>query len=121
MARGWRKKTLSDREGRASLSYFQLIEVAVVAAFRKAGLSLKNIRTAREYVAKQFQCEFPFAQYRFKKDGKRLVMDLQQVDGEKGRGKIFVPTKEVNLLGKRYWAVLMNSTTKVMELSLNGT
>lgn len=86
-----RRKTLSSREGRAALSYMQLIEVAVVAAFRKAGLSLKNIRETREYVAKQFASEYPFAEYRFKADGRRLVMDFQQVEGEKGKGKVLRP------------------------------
>jgi uncharacterized protein (DUF433 family) len=86
-----RRKTLSTREGKAALSYMQLIEVAVVAAFRKAGLGLKNIRETREYVAKQFSSEFPFAEYRFKADGKRLVMDFQEIEGEKGKGKILRP------------------------------
>jgi uncharacterized protein (DUF433 family) len=85
------RKTLSTREGKAALSYMQLIEVAVVAAFRKAGLTLKNIRETREYVAKQFESEFPFAQYRFKADGKRLVMDFQQIEGDRGKGKILRP------------------------------
>jgi uncharacterized protein (DUF433 family) len=85
------QKTLSSREGKAALSYMQLIEVAVAAAFRKAGITLKNIRETREYIAKQLSVEFPFAQYRFKADGKRLVMDFQQIEGEKGKGKVLRP------------------------------
>src|SRR5215472_14105133 len=42
---------LRERDKRAALNYMQLIEVAVVAAFRKAGVSLKRIRAAREYAA----------------------------------------------------------------------
>ena len=79
------------KASRAALSYMQLIEVAVVAAFRKGGITLRNIRETREFVAKQLSAEFPFAQYRFKADGKRLVMDFAQIDGESGRGKVLRP------------------------------
>lgn len=82
------RKTLSQRESRAALSYMQLIEVAVVSAFRKAGVSLNSIRATRDYASKVLNSEFPFAEYRFKADGKRLVMDYQQIEGEKGRGKL---------------------------------
>jgi uncharacterized protein (DUF433 family) len=98
-----RRKTLSAREGKAALSYLQLIEVAVVAAFRRAGLSLNNIRETREYVAKQFECEFPFAQYKFKADGKRLVMDFQQIAGEKGEGKVLRPDQG----GQLAWEIIL--------------
>ena len=66
----------------------QLIEVAVVAEIRKAGVSLKKIRSAREYVSKQLESEFPFAEFRFKTDGKRLWMDYEQIEGERGKGKL---------------------------------
>jgi uncharacterized protein (DUF433 family) len=75
----------------------QLIEVAVVAAFRKAGVTLKNIRETREYVAQQLKAEYPFAQYQFKADGKRLVMDFQQIEGERGKGKILRPDQNGQL------------------------
>ena len=57
----------------------QLIEVAVVAAFRKAGVPLDGIRAAREYVSKSLQAEYPFAEYRFKEEGKHLWLDYEQV------------------------------------------
>lgn len=48
---GNRKATLSTKEKGAALSYLQLIEVAVVASFRKSGVRLKKIQSAREYQA----------------------------------------------------------------------
>src|SRR6266567_3382695 len=57
---------VAPRETREALSYMQLIEVAVVAALRKEGVSLKRIRDTREYVARTLKSEFPFAEYRFK-------------------------------------------------------
>jgi uncharacterized protein (DUF433 family) len=97
------RRPLSERANRKALSYMQLIEVAVVSAFRKAGLTLKHIAETREYVSKQLQVEFPFAEYRFKADGKRLVMDYQQIEGSKGQGKVLRPDQG----GQLAWEVII--------------
>jgi len=95
------RRTLSSKENRAALSYLQLIEVAVVAAFRRGGISLKTIRLAREYVSKVLQKEFPFSEYHFKTDGKDLLIGYDQVDGKKkGRGKLLVANKHGQLAWK---------------------
>jgi uncharacterized protein (DUF433 family) len=70
---------LSQREKRAALSYFQLIEVAVVAAFRKQGVKLDRIRAAREWAARTLNSEHPFAEYRFKEEAKHLWLDSSQL------------------------------------------
>jgi uncharacterized protein (DUF433 family) len=70
---------LAKREDRAALSYMQLIEVAVVAAFRKAGVTLKRIRAAREYAARVLRSEHPFAELRFKEQAKHLYLDSGEV------------------------------------------
>ena len=75
---------LAKREKRAALSYMQLIEVAVVAAFRKAGVPLKRIRAAREYAANTLKSEHPFAEYSFKEEGKHLWLDSGQIDVQPG-------------------------------------
>jgi uncharacterized protein (DUF433 family) len=78
----WHKieaKLLAKREDRAALSYMQLIEVAVVAAFRKAGVTLKRIRAAREYAARTLRSEYPFAEYRFKKNAKHIYLDSEEL------------------------------------------
>src|SRR5215218_10175175 len=54
---------LTQRDKRAALSYMQLIEVAVVAAFRKMNVPLKRIRAAREYAKRSLRSEYPFAEY----------------------------------------------------------
>lgn len=74
-----RKSTLSSKEKGGALSYLQLIEVAVVSAFRKTGVTLSKIRSAREYLGKELKAEYPFAEYRFKTDGKELWMDYAQL------------------------------------------
>jgi DNA-binding transcriptional MerR regulator len=80
---GKRTRTLSDKERRVELSYMQLIEVAVVAAFRKAGVPLKRIRDARAYASKTLQAEHPFAEFRWKEEAKHLWLDSEQLSGVK--------------------------------------
>jgi uncharacterized protein (DUF433 family) len=75
---------LRQREKRAALNYMQLIEVAVVAAFRNAGVSMKRIRAARAYAAHALKSEFPFAEYSFKENGKHLFLDSGQIDLKEG-------------------------------------
>lgn len=99
---GRKAVTLSPREKRAALSYMQLIEVAVVAAFREAGEPLNCIRAAREYVSKTLKSEFPFAEYRFKKEGKRLLLDYEQVEGERGKGKYLDATQGGQLVWEQF-------------------
>ncbi len=75
---------LKEREKRAALSYMQLIEVAVVAAFRKAGVSMPRIRAARAYAVRMLHSEHPFAEYSFKEEGKHLWLDSTQIDVKPG-------------------------------------
>ena len=72
----WHKDTtLGEREDRAKLSYLQLIELAVVAACRKEGMRLSDIRAARAYYAGKFDAKHPFATLKLKTDGVDLAMD----------------------------------------------
>jgi uncharacterized protein (DUF433 family) len=80
----WHKieqKILSAKQQRERLSYLQLIELAVVAAFRKAKFSLNEIRAAREYVKKNLKSEYPFAEYEFKRYGKSLFTEYEEAGG----------------------------------------
>lgn len=83
---GNKRPALGPREPGQALSYLQLIELAVVAAVRKAGVKLPVIRDTREYMSRVLNAEFPFAAYRFKTDGKNLWIDhvgeLLEVSGK---------------------------------------
>ena len=72
--------TLPSKEHGKPLSYLQLIEVAVVSRLRQLGLSLPNIRKARQYLAQNFNSEYPLAEYRFKTEGFHLLLDLEQFE-----------------------------------------
>lgn len=71
---------LTPREKGAALSYLQLIEVGVVAAMRRSGVKLGTIDATRQYLAEQMGAEFPFTEFRFKTDGKELLMSMKQID-----------------------------------------
>lgn len=88
-----RKSTLSLRDKGAALSYLQLIEVAVVSSFRKSGVSLAKIKAAREYVSRQLEAEHPFAEYRFKTDGRDLWMDYAQIEADAGDKKLLAASR----------------------------
>lgn len=106
--RDWQKlrnrpSPLGPRERGKALSYLQLIELAVVAAARDAGVPLWAIRETREYMRRDFDAEFPFAEYRFKTDGKKLWIDYMDVAGKAGRGKLL----EVSGKGQLAWAEII--------------
>ena len=77
---------------RAALSYFQLIELAVVAAMRTAGVTLQKIRGARDYAATNLGFEFPFATLAFKTDGQSVLLDFESFD-QSTKGKFIVADK----------------------------
>lgn len=85
-ARG--REALPSREARSALSYMQLIEVAVVAAARKANVKLKDIAAARAYASEKLRSEFPFAEYQFKTDGRDLLLDYRNFDPTSSAGKL---------------------------------
>jgi uncharacterized protein (DUF433 family) len=106
--RNWQKgatsPALAPRELRKALTYMQLIEVAVVAALQQEGVRLRQIRDTREWLQQRFSSEFPFAEYRFKTDGKGLFMDYAQIAGQRqGKGKLIRP----DMQGQLAWTAVI--------------
>ena len=81
---------LPGRSQRQGLSYFQLIEVAFVAIFRRIGVSLQRIRKAREYAAQVFKSEYPFAEHSWMTEGHHALLDLRNIQGESFVGSLVV-------------------------------
>lgn len=74
----WQQSTaIGDRKAKLSLSYLQLVELAMVAAWRQAGMKLSDIRAARAYFAGAFNTTHPFATLKLKSDG----LDLAHLAG----------------------------------------
>lgn len=64
------------------ISFSDLIEVRVVAAMRKVGISLQAIRFAIAFAQEKFGIEHPLASQSFKIDGREILMDAIEKDGE---------------------------------------
>lgn len=110
------KRALSKKQPREALSYLQLIELAVVAQIRARGVPLSRIRAAREYLSSQLQTEFPFAHYRFKTDGKELLVDYQEID-DKGPADTLV-TASKN--GQLAWTKILQQRLDQFEYERGG-
>jgi uncharacterized protein (DUF433 family) len=95
---------LPGKEKRARLSYFELVEVAIVATFRELGIPLQRIRRAREYAAMTFEAEFPFAQYRWKTEGMNLLLELKEVEPDTHLDSLIIANKG----GQTAWTELVS-------------
>lgn len=94
---------LGMREKGKSLSYFQLIELAVVASCRKAGMNLPKIRAAREWLADEFKSPHPFATQKLLTDGVDLMME---------HGEELLVT---NMKGQLAWKSIIKDRLKEFE------
>jgi uncharacterized protein (DUF433 family) len=113
--RNWEKirgnsSVVTGRDDREALSYLQLIEVGVVAAMRQSGVKLDTIRDARKYLSAEFNSPFPFAQYRFKTDGKTLFMDYDQII-EADKDKLLNVTEQ----GQLAWNQILSGLLQEFE------
>ncbi len=79
--RGGLGPILPGKEKGQPLSYLELVEVAIVAVFRRLGLSLQRLRKTREYAQQTFKAEYPFAQLQFQTEGHHLLLELGKNEG----------------------------------------
>ena len=73
--------TLPGRDRGQDLSYYQLVEVAFVATFRRMGVPLQRIRKARDYAAHVLKSEYPFAEYSWLTEGHHVLLELRDTVG----------------------------------------
>jgi uncharacterized protein (DUF433 family) len=108
-------QAIAARDPELSLSYMQLIEVAVVAAFRRAGIKLRDIKAARDWLATTFKSEYPFAQFDFKRRGKELLVDYAKASREKSKGQLISPSKG----GQLVWEPMVGDLLSEFEYDRN--
>ena len=112
----WHKiaqRVLSEKRHGERLSYLQLIELAVVAAFRKAKFSLSEIRAAREYVQVSLNSTHPFAEYKFKRYGKSLFTEFEEEGGVRRLLK-------ANQAGQLAWKEIVGPVLEEFEYEHEG-
>ena len=111
----WHKieqRLLSARQKRAQLSYLQLIELAVVAGFRKAKFRVPEIRAAREFIQKNLDSRHPFAEYKFRHYGKSLFTNFK----EGGAHRLFKANQE----GQLAWEDFIGPVLKEFDYEDDG-
>lgn len=99
------KQAISTRSKGDSLNYLQLVELAFVAALRKTGVKLSEIKEARAYIAVQLGSEYPFSDHRFKTDGKDILMELSQFEQSESKDKLV----KTNKGGQLAWAEIIDT------------
>jgi uncharacterized protein (DUF433 family) len=106
---------ITGKEKGKPLSYLQLIEIAFVSTMRKQNISLQKIRKAREYISQTFGVEYPFAELRWKTEGKHLLIELADIMGDSELGKLIVADKA----GQEAWKPVMAERFKEFEYEDN--
>jgi uncharacterized protein (DUF433 family) len=69
-------------EDSTEISFLDLVEVRVVASMRSAGISMQAIRFAMRLAQEKYGIERPLASQNFKTDGRSILMDAIEEDGE---------------------------------------
>lgn len=105
-------RVLSKKQDRERLSYLQLIELAVVAAFRQARIPLPSIRAARDYMKDELKSQHPFAEFEFKRFGKSLFTEVK----ESGRTKLL----KVTQAGQLAWQEIVGPVLQEFEYEHEG-
>jgi uncharacterized protein (DUF433 family) len=111
-------RAIAARDAKLSLSYMQLIEVAVVAAFRRGGIKLADIKAARDWLATTFKSEYPFAQFDFKRRGKELLVDYEKVEKKKRSAKLLAPSKGGQFVWEEMVGDLLSDFEYVKNIAL---
>lgn len=77
---GHRMMPVFGREERsmAFVSFLQLAEIVVVAAFREKRITLERMRRAHRFASEHLGLEYPFASLKMKTDGQRVLIDFME-------------------------------------------
>lgn len=102
---------IPKRDRGKGYSYLQLIEAAVVAKMRQAGVKLSDIRSAREFMARKLEREYPFATSQFSTDGIDILMEFDDVFTGDGKGKRVIANKS----GQLMWSDMIAKTIRQFE------
>lgn len=109
-------RTLSAKSQGAGLSFLQLIELAIVAEMRKAGVKLGEIERARTYFKKTTDLEYPFAQLKFKTDGADIFAEFRSSDGEIVKDRLVA----ANHIGQLVWSEIIARRLREFDYGVSG-
>jgi len=76
------------------LTYLELMEVSVVAGFKEAGLPLRKIRAAHDYLSQLLRTPYPFAAQQLKTEGTHIIAEMPESKRlETGLGQLLIADK----------------------------
>jgi uncharacterized protein (DUF433 family) len=74
-----------SRSDLVAVSFLELSEIAVVAAFREMRVPLQRLRDAHQYARDSFGLEYPFASLNLKESGGHVLHDFEETHPGAGR------------------------------------
>jgi uncharacterized protein (DUF433 family) len=77
------KNELSNLDGQLAISFASLIEARFINEFAKQGVAVRSIRIMAEEARRAFETPHPFANVRFRTDGKVIFADVAELTGDK--------------------------------------
>jgi uncharacterized protein (DUF433 family) len=111
-----RASVLSRRDRRDGLSFLQLIELAVVAEMRRLGVSIPDIRSARDFLSKRWKIQHPFALLKFKSDGVDILLDHEWDSRNPLTEKLLTANKN----GQYVWPFAVEARLKEFNYGSDG-
>ncbi len=69
-------------DNRIEISFLDMLEIRVVAALRGVGVSFQAIRFAIDFAQHKYNIERPLSSKRFRTDGKEVLIEALEEDGE---------------------------------------
>lgn len=112
----WKAPALSRRDPRQGLSFLQLIELAVVAEMRRLGVSLPDIRSARDFLSTKWAEQYPFAVLKFKSDGVDILLDHEWDSKKELSEKLLTANRN----GQYVWPFAVESRLKEFNYGSDG-
>ena len=84
--------------GSVDVSFLQLCELSIVAAFRSEGVTLQVLRRAHKYAREIFKSEYPFASLELKRHGSHVLYEFEKECG-KEQGLVLDQAGQITLPG----------------------
>ena len=78
----WQPELKGAELGEAVISFRDLLELRMVAAFAEHGVSIRVIRATADYARQAFSTDYPLTARRFLTDGKTIFLEAVKAAGE---------------------------------------
>jgi DNA-binding transcriptional MerR regulator/uncharacterized protein (DUF433 family) len=78
----WKSELAEAGLAEPSISFHDLLELRLVHAFTKHGVSLKVIRTTVDAAREQFDVDYPLTSRKFRTDGRKIFVEAYEKSGQ---------------------------------------